>query len=78
MITLNEAKNKALEYEFYKGYEIIRESETEKNYRFAFGFDGEPIPGLDLIIVDKTTGELSTYNAFNEVLNNASEEIVFY
>lgn len=78
MITLNEAKNKALEYEFYKGYEIIRESETEKDYRFAFGFDGEPVPGLDLIVIDKNSGKLSTYNAFNEALKNASDEIIFY
>ena len=66
MISYQEAKKKACEY--YKDYDIISNREDKQYYIFAFGIKGEdPLPGMELIRIEKSTGELSTYNPFYEI-----------
>ena len=66
MISFIEAEEKARNY--YKDYDIISKREDEEYYRFSFGIKGErPIPGMEIILINKRTGELSTYNPFYEI-----------
>lgn len=66
MISYKEAEKKACEY--YKDYNIISNRENERYYIFAFGIKGkDPLPGMELVRIDKNTGELSTYNPFYEM-----------
>ena len=61
MINYKEAEKKARKY--YKDYDIISNREDEQYYIFAFGIKGkDPLPGMELIRIDKNTGELSTYS----------------
>lgn len=56
MISYKEAEKKACEY--YKDYDIISNREDERYYIFAFGIKGkDPLPGMELIRIDKNTGE---------------------
>lgn len=72
MISYKEAEKKAREY--YKDYDIISNREDKQYYIFAFGIKGkDPLPGMELIRIDKNTGELSTYNPFYEMQMKASK-----
>lgn len=64
MIDYKTAKEKAKNY--YKDCEIIAEDEDDTYYRFAFGLSGEPLPGLDEVLINKQNGELSLYNTFTQ------------
>ena len=57
MISYKEAEKEAREY--YKDYDIISNREGIKGK--------DPLPGMELIRIDKNTGELSTYNPFYEM-----------
>ena len=66
MISYKEAEKKARKY--YKDYDIISNREDEQYYIFAFGIKGErPFPGMELVRINKNTGELNTYNPTYEI-----------
>lgn len=66
MISYKEAEKKARE--FNKGLDIISTHEDEEYYIFAFGIKGErPFPGMELVRVNKNTGELSTYSTIRQL-----------
>lgn len=72
MINYKEAEKKARKY--YKDYDIISNREDEQYYIFAFGIKGkDPLPGMELIRIDKSTGELSTYNPIYEIQMKATK-----
>lgn len=66
MVSYKEAEKKA--HEFKKSLDIISTREDEEYYIFAFGIKGErPFPGMELVRINKNTGELSTYNPTYEI-----------
>lgn len=66
MISYKEAEKKACE--FNKGFDVISTHEDEEYYIFGFGIKGErPFPGMELVRINKNTGELSTYNPTYEI-----------
>ena len=74
MISYKEAEKEAREY--YKDYDIISNREDEQYYIFAFGIQGkDPLPGMELIRIDKNTGELSTYSTVLQLQREAPKII---
>ena len=66
MISYKEAEKKACE--FNKGFDVISTHEDEEYYIFAFGIKGErPFPGMELVRINKNTGDLNTYNPTYEI-----------
>ena len=70
MISYKEAEKKACE--FNKGFDVISTHEDEEYYIFAFGIKGErPFPGMELVRINKNTGELDTDNPIYDIQMNA-------